>query len=79
MASGGCSSCHLQASHCSGFFCGGAWAPGAWVSVLWHLGLVASGMWDLYGPGIEPVSLVLAGGFLNTGPTGKSPRDILIP
>ena len=28
-------------------------------------------MWDLSGPGIEPVSHVLAGGFLTTGPPGK--------
>ena len=29
-------------------------------------------MWDLPGPGIEPVSLALAGGFLTTVPPGKS-------
>ena len=29
--------------------------------------------WDLPGPGIEPVSPALAGGFLITGPPGKSP------
>ena len=29
-------------------------------------------MWDLPGPGIEPESLALAGGFLTTGPPGKS-------
>ena len=29
-------------------------------------------MWDLPGPGIEPVSPALAGGFLTTGPLGKS-------
>ena len=27
--------------------------------------------WDLPGPGIKPVSLVLQGRFLNTGPPGK--------
>ena len=27
--------------------------------------------WDLSGPGIEPVSLALAGGFLTTGPPGQ--------
>ena len=31
------------------------------------------GMWDLPGPGLEPVSPALAGGFLNTAPPGKSP------
>ena len=30
------------------------------------------GMWDLPGPGIEPVSSALAGGFLTTAPPGKS-------
>ena len=30
-------------------------------------------MWDLPGPGIEPVSPALAGGFLTTAPPGKSP------
>ena len=34
-------------------------------------------MWDLPGPGIEPVSPALAGGFLTTAPTGKSPNFIL--
>ena len=29
-------------------------------------------MWDLPGPGIEPVCPALAGGFLTTGPPGKS-------
>ena len=30
-------------------------------------------MWDLLGPGIEPVSSALAGGFLTTGLPGKPP------
>ena len=34
-------------------------------------------MWDLPGPGIEPVSSALASGFLTTGPPEKS-RDIVI-
>ena len=29
------------------------------------------GTWDLPGPGLEPVSPVLAGGFLTTAPPGK--------
>ena len=33
--------------------------------------LLHSGMWDLPGPGIEPVSPELAGGFLTTRPPGK--------
>ena len=31
-------------------------------------------MWDLPGPGLEPVSPALAGGFLTTVPPGKSPH-----
>ena len=34
-------------------------------------------MWDLPGPGLEPVSPALAGGFLTTVPPGKSPEEIL--
>ena len=30
-------------------------------------------MWDLPGPGLEPVSPALAGGFLTTAPPGKPP------
>ena len=30
------------------------------------------GMWDLPGPGLEPVSPALAGGFLTIAPPGKS-------
>ena len=29
-------------------------------------------MWDLPGPGIEPMPLALHGGLLTTGPPGKS-------
>ena len=29
-------------------------------------------MWDIPGPGLEPVSPALAGGFLTTAPPGKS-------
>ena len=32
-------------------------------------------MWDLPGPGIEPVFPALAGGFLTTAPPGKSPLE----
>ena len=34
-------------------------------------------MWDLPGPGIEPVSPALAGGFLTTVPPGKPPAASL--
>ena len=35
-------------------------------------------MWDLPGPGLQPVSPALAGGFLTTGPPGKSPYLIIL-
>ena len=34
--------------------------------------LLPLGMWDLPRPGIAPMSPALAGGFLTTGPPGKS-------
>ena len=34
------------------------------------------GLWDLPGPGLEPVSPALAGGFLTTAPPGK-PKHLL--
>ena len=34
-------------------------------------------MWDLPGPGLEPVSPALAGGFLTTVPPGKPSGRIL--
>ena len=36
------------------------------------LALLLRGMWDLPGPGLEPMSPALAGGFLTTAPPGKS-------
>ena len=38
-----------------------------WAQQLWGMGLVAPRQ-----PGIQPMSLALAGGFLTTGPPGKS-------
>ena len=35
-------------------------------------------MWGLPGPGLEPVSPALAGGFLTTAPPGKPAKYILI-
>ena len=34
-------------------------------------------MWDLPGPGLEPVSPALSGGFLTTAPPGKSSKIVL--
>ena len=36
------------------------------------------GMWDLPGPGLEPVSPALAGRFLTTEPPGKPPEGITL-
>ena len=43
---------------------------GTWASLV-------RGMWDLPGPGLEPVSPALAGGFLTTAPPGKPKMHIL--
>ena len=39
-----------------------------YVLVFWPRG----GVWDLPGPGLEPMSPALAGGLLTTAPPGKS-------
>ena len=44
---------------------------GAWAQLL-------RSMWDLPGPGLEPVSPALAGGFLTTAPPGKPDPIIII-
>ena len=44
---------------------------GAWAQLL-------RGMWDLPGPGLEPVSPALAGGFLTTEPPGKPHNDFIV-
>ena len=74
----------MRASHCGGFSCV-AWALGTQASVAAVLGLerwlsrcdalvwLLLGMRDLPGPGIEPESLALQGGFLTTGPLEKHP------
>ena len=45
---------------------------GAWAEFL-------CGLWDLPGPGVEPVSPALAGGFLSSAPPGKSDSLMFIP
>ena len=45
---------------------------------MWRTGLVLRNMWDLPGPGLEPVSPALAGGFLTTAPPGKPYNIILV-
>ena len=71
--------CSARASHCIGFSCCGAQAVDVWASVVVARGLsscgtqaqLLRGMWDLPGPGLEPVSPALARGFLTTAPPGK--------
>ena len=72
--------CGAWASHCGDFSCCRARAVGVQASVVVARGLSSCGtraslfrgMWDLPGPGLEPVSPALAGGFLTTAPPGKS-------
>ena len=65
-----------QTSHCTDFFFTEQGLSSAQASVAvgvatwWH-------MWDLHGPGIEPVSPALAGGFLATRPPGECSKVIL--
>lgn len=71
--------CYVQASHCPGSSSCGAHAPGLGTSVV--LGAWASllrSMWNLPRPGIEPESSALTGGFLPTGPPGKSHSPALM-
>ena len=76
-ASGGYSSLR-----CAGF---SVW----WLLLLWSTGSrrtgfsscgarasLLRGMWDLPGPGLEPVSPALAGGFLTTVPPGKPCKSL---
>ena len=72
LGSGLLSSCGEWASHRRGFFCCWAWAPGTRAQLLWHMGLVAGWHVESSGPGVEPMSPALAGGFLTTGLPGKS-------
>lgn len=64
-----CSSCDVPASPCGGVSCRRAWAPG--LSGV-ERRLSFSGTWTLPRRGVKPMSSALAGGFLATGPPGKS-------
>ena len=71
--------CGAQASHCGGFSHCEARDLRVRASVVVEHGLsscstqaqLLHGMWDPSGPGLEPVSPALAGGFLTTAPPGK--------
>ena len=74
-----------RASQCGGFSSCGAQALGSRASVvvahrLSSCGAQAQllcGLWDLPGPGIEPVSPALTGRFLTSGPPGKAQAPTL--
>ena len=54
----------------------GSWALERRLSSCGARAQLLRGMWDLPGPGLEPVSPALAGRFLTTAPPGKS-QDLL--
>ena len=54
-----------------GFRSCGSWALERRLSSCSAPASMLRGMWDLPGPGLEPVSPALAGGFLSTVPPGK--------
>ena len=58
-------------SRCTGFSSCGTWALEHGLSSCGARAQLLRGMWDLPGPGLEPVSPALAGGFLTTAPPGK--------
>ena len=60
-----------------GFSSCGMWALERRLSSCGARAQLLRGMWDLPGPGIKPMSPVLAGGFLTTAPSGKSPPLVL--
>ena len=72
VVSRGRSRCSAHTSHFSGSSCCGALAVGSGPVIVVVHGLSSSMPGDLQGLGIEPMSPALAGGFLITGPPGKS-------
>ena len=75
------SSCSARVSHCSGLSCWGAGALSTQAFVVAARGLSSRGtraslpwdVWNLLGPGFEPVSPALECRLLTTGPRGKYP------
>ena len=62
----------MWASHRGGLSCCGTWALAQGLGGRDTRAWLPCGMWDLPGPGIEPISSALAGEFLTTGPPGKA-------
>ena len=69
--------CGVQASHCGGFSCSGARALECRLSSRGTRAQLLRGMWNLPGPGLEPVSPALADGFSTTAPPGKPHPPLL--
>ena len=65
-------------SRCTGFSSCGSWVLERRLSSCGARAQLLRGMWDLPGPGLEPVSPALAGGFLTTVPPGKPEIHVLI-
>ena len=65
------SSYGVWASHSSGVSCCGSWAPEHQLSICGTWAQLLCRMWYLPGPGIEPVSPILAGRFFIIEPAGK--------
>ena len=64
-------------SRCMRFHSCGAQAQQLWLAGSRAQVLLLCGMWDPPGPGLEPVSPALAGGFLTTAPPGKPTQLVL--
>ena len=71
MSAGATLRCSAQPSHCGGFSCCRARALEHRLSSCGARAQLLRGMWNIPGPGLEPVSPALAGGFLTTVPAGK--------
>ena len=68
----GVSCCWAQTLGCEGFRSRRLWALVQGHSSCESQASLARGVWDPPGPGVEPTSPALAGGFLPTAPPGKS-------
>ena len=69
--------CGSQASHRCDISCCRAQVLGSQASIVEAHGPLLCGMWNLLGPGIEPVSLALAGRFLSTVLLPRKSKDVI--
>ena len=68
---GGYSLFRSTGSRCEGFSSCDSWALEPQLSSRGSPALLLCGLWDLPGPGMEPASPALVGGFFTTKPPGK--------